>query len=312
MNIDVNQLLKSILDSTEIKSLALRDSMKIFLQPYSLENHNTWDYYRRKLIKVVTFFEDIGVTRTNQITSSVIQEYVGFRIRHVKPSTLNKEVCALGTMLNYLAELELIPKPDYKFQKFKEDDVLRTFLNPDQVELLYDYVAGQSLRKQVIIRLMVETGVRRTEITRIQLRNISLDEGFIYLSNLQTKAKKGRYLFLLPETKELIIDYLKQYNPTVYLLEATKTKAMTPSAITSVLERIKKDLNLSDLSPHVLRRTFGTLMLNSGANIMCVKDLLGHSTLAQTMKYCLTTKKQLQTESIKYNPMYYSLKKKDA
>lgn len=312
MNIDVNQLLKSILDSTEVKSLALRDSMRIFLQPYSLENLNTWDYYRRKLVNVITFFEDIGVTRTNQISSSTIQEYVNYRVLKVKSSTLNKELCALGTMLNYLTELDLISKPDYKFQKFKEDDVLRTFLNPDQVDLLYKYISSQSLRKQVIVRLMVETGVRRTEITRIQLKNISLEDGFIYLSNLQTKAKKGRFLFLLPETKDLIVDYLKKYNPSVYLLEASKTKAMTPSAITSVLERIKKDLNLSDLSPHVLRRTFGTLMLNNGANIMCVKDLLGHSTLAQTMKYCLTTKKQLQTESIKYNPMYFSVKKKDA
>ncbi len=312
MNIDINQLLKSILDSTEIKSLTLRDSMRIFLQPHYLENLNTWDYYRRKLIIVITFFENIGVTKTHQITNSIVQEYVNFRIHKVKASTLNKELCAFGTMLNYLAERDLISKPDYKFQKFKEDDVLRTFLNPDQVNMLYKYISSQSLRKQVIIRLMIETGVRRTEITRIQLRNISLEDGFIYLSNLQTKAKRGRYLFLLPETKNLIIDYLKQYNPSIYLLESNLTKAMTPSAITSVLERIKKDLNLSDLSPHVLRRTFGTLMLNNGANIMCVKDLLGHSTLAQTMKYCLTTKKQLQTESIKYNPMYFAVNKKSA
>ncbi|MDE6946506.1 MAG: tyrosine-type recombinase/integrase [Anaeroplasmataceae bacterium] len=71
---------------------------------------------------------------------------------------------------------------------------------------------------------------------------------------------------------------------------------------------IKEDLNLTDLSPDILRRTFGTLMMNSGANIMCVKELLGHSTLAQTMKYCLTQKKQIQRECILHNPMYFSKK----
>ena len=49
-------------------------------------------------------------------------------------------------------------------------------------------------------------------------------------------------------------------------------------------------------------------MMNSGANIMCVKELLGHSTLAQTMKYCLTQKKQIQREYIIHNPMYFSKK----
>ncbi len=308
MNININQLLKGIIEAADIKSLDLRDSMRIFLLQHKQENLNTYNYYKRKLNMIISFFEDKGIYKTNQITSNALQDYVSYRFGSIKASTLNKEVGALITMLNYLDELELIQKPDLKFKKFKEDDIFRVFLEPEQVNELYKYIDSQSLKKQVVIHLMIETGVRRTEITKIQMKNISFDEDSIYLTNLQTKAKKGRFIFLLPETKELIIQYLKSYKPSVYLLESSEGNAMKPSAITSILARIKEDLNLTDLSPHILRRTFGTLMMNSGANIMCVKELLGHSTLAQTMKYCLTQKKQIQRECIIHNPMYFSKK----
>ncbi|HRF70464.1 MAG TPA: tyrosine-type recombinase/integrase, partial [Candidatus Pelethenecus sp.] len=256
MNININQLLKSIIDTADVKSLELRDSMRIFLLQHKQENLNTYNYYKRKLNKIISFFEERGIFRTNQITSNALQDYISFRVGKIKAATLNKEVGALITMLNYLDELDLIQKPDLKFKKFKEDDILRVFLEPEQVNELYEYINSQSLKKQIVIHLMIETGVRRTEITRIQLKNISFDEDSIYLTNLQTKAKKGRFLYILPETKELIIQYLKSYKPTVYLLETSEGSPMKPSAITSILARIKEDLNLTDLSPHILRRTF--------------------------------------------------------
>lgn len=311
MNIDINQLLKGIFNLADIKSLELRDSMQIFLLQYQHENLSTFDYYKRKLNLIISFFENRGIYRTNQITSEAIQDYVSIRYNKIKASTLNKEIGALLTMLNYLEELDLIHKPNIKYKKLKEDDVLRVFLDPKQVNELYDYIESQSLKIQLVIRLMIETGIRRTEITRIQLKNIVFDEASIYLTNLQTKAKRGRFIFLLPETKELLIQYLNFYKPSVYLFEGTEGKAITPSAITSILYRIKEDLNLTDLSPHILRRTFATLMMDSGANVICVKELLGHSTLSQTMKYCLTNNKQNQRECIRHNPMYFS-RKKDA
>lgn len=311
MNIDINQLLKGIFNLADIKSLELRDSMQIFLLQYQHENLSTFDYYKRKLNLIISFFENRGIYRTNQITSEAIQDYVSIRYNKIKASTLNKEIGALLTMLNYLEELDLIHKPNIKYKKLKEDDVLRVFLDPKQVNELYDYIESQSLKIQLVIRLMIETGIRRTEITRIQLKNIVFDEASIYLTNLQTKAKRGRFIFLLTETKELLIQYLNFYKPSVYLFEGAEGKAITPSAITSILYRIKEDLNLTDLSPHILRRTFATLMMDSGANVICVKELLGHSTLSQTMKYCLTNNKQNQRECIRHNPMYFS-RKKDA
>ena len=94
---------------------------------------------------------------------------------------------------------------------------------------------------------------------------------------------------------------MKQYKSKFFLLEENGL-AISPSSVSSIIERLKKDSNLLCLSPHILRRSFATIMLQNGANIVCVKTLLGHSSLSQTNKYLLTNYNQLKTDFFNYCP----------
>lgn len=305
MNVDINLLLKTIIEQTNIKSLDLNDAKKIFLLKYN-QNLQTKNYYNKNLIDIINHLSDIGINQTNQITTVSLQYIVNVLSDKNKPQTINKKINSLITMLKYLSEeLELITYPSIKFKKLKEDNFQGKVITPEEINLIYNYLQKQSLKKQILFRLFLETGVRRTECTRIKIENINFENQTIFLQNLDTKSKKSRFLFLQDDTNELLKEYIEVYKPKYFLFENNDHEQFSPSSITSIIDRIKKDLDLNNLSPHILRRSFATYMLDNGANIISVKELLGHSTLSQTQKYCLASLKQQQRDCLKYNPSKY-------
>lgn len=302
MNIDLNQLIKNLIEQAEEKAIDLQDAKKLFLM--SVNNINTKSYYNKNLTDVINSLNDMEIKMTSQIDTIVLMNITNqFEKRGNKPQTINKKIGALITMLKYLSnEIEVIDMPNFKFKKLKEDSFQGKALNEEEIKKCYQYTDSKSLRIRIVFRLMLETGIRRTEITRIKLKNISLEDQTIILQNLDTKSGKSRYLFLNEETNKILEEYIKKYNPKYYLFENDDNTQLSPNSISSIIERIKKDLDMENLSPHTLRRTFATLLLDNGANIISVKNLLGHSTLSQTQKYCLASLKQQQRDCLKYNP----------
>lgn len=304
MQIDLNTLLKTILTQANIKTLDLNDAMAIYLR--SIENPETKKYYISKLRNIFNELNKLSIYNTHQITTSSLIEIKNNLIKRVKPQTCNKYIEALFTMLRYLAnELDLINMPDIKYKKLDEEDFQGAVLNPDEMTSCYEYIKhNKDLRIQLIFRLLLETGIRRTEITKIKIHNIDLANQTIYLPKQDTKAKRSRYVFIMDETIQMMNEYFIIYKPQFYLFEGKPGIKYSPNSIGSIVDRIKKDLDLPNLSPHVLRRSFATYMLDNGANIISVKELLGHSTLSQTQKYCMSSIKQQKRDCLAYNPIH--------
>lgn len=302
MNIELETLLKTILTQAEVKHIPLDDAKTIFLKKF-IQSPGTLNYYEKNLRLLLSKLNDRNIYNTNQITTGILKEIATDYLKTVKPQTVNKYINSLLTMLRYLAyDLKLIDMPDVKYDNLIEDEVINKPLEQKDVISLSNYVLSKNIRTQLIINLLLSTGVRRSELTRIKLENVDLQHGTIYLQKLGTKARRGRYLFIVDDVKDLLIKYLEAYKPKYFLFEEDN-HAMSPSSITSIVSRIKKELDLDDLTPHCLRRTFATYMLDNGANIVAVKELLGHSTLSQTQKYALATIKQQQRDCIAYNPL---------
>ncbi len=301
MNIDSTELIKLILEKTNQKSLPLKEAINIFLDSKT-ENIDTCKYYESKLRNVYNVLISMNITQTSQITNDTIHLLASTLLKRVKPQSVNKYIQSLLTMLKYLnEERDLISLSIIKWKKLKENNYERKILSISEIEYLYKILSKKSLRIQLVFRLLFETGVRRTEATRIKLSNIHLESNSIFLENFDTKAKRSRYLFITNELKELIIKYINKYKSKFFLLESNGFP-LSPSTISSILERLKKDSNIEYLSPHVLRRSFATLILNNGANILSVKTLLGHASLTQTNKYLISDYEQLRKDYINFNP----------
>ena len=300
-NLDATELIKIILEKTHKRSLKINDAIKLFLES-RMQNIETTKYYESKLRVVNNCLISLKIYDTAQVTNDVLFHVASMLIKKVKPQTVNKYIQSLLTMLRYLAdERDLITIPNLKWKKLKENNIERKALLPKEIKHLYLVIQNKSLRVQLVFRLMFETGIRRTELTKIKISNIDLNQNSIFLENFDTKAKRSRYLFFTDDLKDLIIRYMKQYKSKFFLLEENGL-AISPSSVSSIIERLKKDSNLLCLSPHILRRSFATIMLQNGANIVCVKTLLGHSSLSQTNKYLLTNYNQLKSDFFNYCP----------
>lgn len=208
--------------------------------------------------------------------------------------SINRKVAALKAYYNYLLRRDGIavnPMASHKPLKFNRK-VEIPFSEAEMETLLGTFPIPHThsdLRNQVLIELLYTTGIRRAEL--IGLRTIDLDVAGGTIKVLG-KRNKERLLPLIPKVMERVKLYIELRNNTfpvrssdaLFLTDAGNK--IYDSFVYRVIKRYLREVSdKSKTSPHVLRHTFATHLLNKGANINAVKELLGHATLASTQVY---------------------------
>ncbi len=181
---------------------------------------------------------------------------------------------------------------------------LPTFVQESALENLFEHVefgadfSGQ--RDRLLLELLYTLGLRRAELIKIEEAHIQFENKQILIFG---KRRKQRLLPLLPEVETLILNYLKlkkeKFGETknMHLLVTDKGSNLYPMF---VYRKVKRYLEIvatqTNLSPHVLRHSFATHLLQRGADLQMVKELLGHASLAATQVYTHTNIEQLKRQ----------------
>ncbi len=238
----------------------------------------------------------LGSIQHQQIRSWV----AGFIQRKFNPRSVNRKLSALSSFFRYLLKQgHISANPLTKVQSLKTAKKLPDFIGetamqqlspaekPDSLEVS-DY---ESCLKQLIMELLYQTGMRRAEL--VQLCPARIDLYNLHLKVLG-KRNKERIIPITKALKDQIEVYLaekrKKDFPEDFLLIGKNGKKVTENQVYHIVhEQLKGITTLSKKSPHVLRHTFATHLLNNGADINAVKELLGHSSLAATQVYTHNT-----------------------
>ncbi len=211
-------------------------------------------------------------------------------------NSANRKLSALKSFFKYLvATGTLTQNPAQKIMRVKAPKRLPVFIDESQMGKIFSTITFGSdfegIRNKLIIDILYQTGVRRAEL--LSLKEADVD---IYNSQLKVlgKRNKERIIPFAAGLKRNLEYYLRVKGETGLsgpcLLVSIKNKPMSPAQITKVVNDILGQVSTSSKkSPHVLRHTFATHMLNSGANINAVKELLGHASLAATQVYTHNT-----------------------
>ena len=183
---------------------------------------------------------------------------------------------------------------------------LPQFLSLEQAKKILNLPLGndeKAFRERLILELFYATGIRISELISIRFKNIRLEEGIIYIIG---KGKKERVVMIGRKVQKSMRCYQKflydrqmtGHNFFLFPALRNKTNIKKHISVKTVYNIVKKYLrqisNDEKLSPHSLRHTFATHMLNNGADLMAIKDLLGHSSLSSTQVYT-----HLQPEKLK-------------
>ena len=255
-------------------------------------SENTITAYKKDLNTFHVFCKDEhGINNISKIPYSIIRSWiVNLSDSNLSPLTINRKISALSRYYDFLIKLEQIDESPTKNHKrlkvqskiiipFSEDEVFSV------INIFDDTFEGK--RDMLIIDMLYSTGIRRDELIKIKLNDVLFDENLI---KIQGKRNKERLVPMLPSLLQNIKDYIKlrsNIKPSTNNLFITKKGTQIgPSLVYRVVKKyFSKVSSKVKISPHVLRHSFATHLLNNGAGINTIKEILGHSSLASTQIY---------------------------
>lgn len=268
-------------------------------------SQDTYKYYLKHFKCLKDFFQNNNIEYFDQITTYTFDAIIVFlKNKGLSNTTINKHITTLKICINFLNERKLtnvyVPKKIKLPETQPKIEIIET---EDLKEILIYLDQNKNKNMKLCFLLMLTTGIRRTELTKIKVNNIDLKNGQIYLED--TKNHKPRMIYIITdEIKDLITELENQIPNQKFLFYSSKTNGyVTPNTVSSYFTKIKKDLELKTLSPHKLRHTYATILINNGADMNSVRLLLGHSTLNMTQRYIQMTNNKLKNINNKFNPL---------
>ena len=149
-----------------------------------------------------------------------------------------------------------------------------------------------NLKHRTILALLYSCGLRIGEVLQLRLANIDLDRRQLVV--VQSKGRKDRYIVLAESTVPLLLNYVSSYKPQQYLFQGEKGGPYSTSSIRNFLRRSCRKAGIKKrVTPHTLRHSYATHLIENGVNLRLVQELLGHSKPETTMIYTHVAKKDL-------------------
>ena len=215
--------------------------------------------------------------------------------------SINRKVSSLKSYYNYLVKTkQIIQNPLHKHKSLKTSKKVNIPFSQKEVfevlELFENSKDFVSIRDKLIIELMYTTGMRRSELIGLKLGSVDLSQNTVKVIG---KRNKERQIPLLNSVTKTIRNYLILRGKIVakqdYFLITKKGEKMYPTLVYRIINEYFSKVSLKiKKSPHVIRHSFATHLLNEGADLNSVKELLGHSSLASTQVYTHNNLKELK------------------
>lgn len=277
-----------------------------YLEHERRASHHTILAYQKDLEQFVNFCQrSFDRSEIGQAGHAEIRAWrIDLVEQHLSATTVNRKMATLRSFYKFLLKNNKIETdPTYKLQPLKTPKRLPEFIQEDAIlKILDEAVYPQDFdgqRDRMVIEFLYLTGVRLSELIHLKWKDIDLHSEVVKVLG---KRKKERIIPLTSSLKKNIICYKKVFEETFlnvdhddYFIVTIEREQAYPMKIYRIV-RNYLDLfaQTSKRSPHLLRHTFATHLLNKGADLNAVKDLLGHSSLAATQVYTHNSMEKLK------------------
>lgn len=274
-----------------------------FLQHQKRYSSHTVLAYQKDLKQfnqyILTEFE---IDDFNQVKSVFIRSWIVSLIEEgISPRTINRKISSLKSFYKYLLKKNNVTtNPLLKIVTPKTSKRLPVFIGENEIYDLFNSIdfenTYEGIRDKLILELFYATGVRLSELIELTFNSIDLNNNTIKVLG---KRNKERIIPFGENLKKLLIKYLetrKTFNlENDYLFLTKNHKKLYPKLVYSMVNSyLSRVTTATKKSPHVLRHTFATHMLNNGADLNTIKEILGHANLSATQVYTHNTIEKLK------------------
>lgn len=235
-----------------------------------------------------------------KVTFEDIKDYLEhLNLKKEKTSSIRRKISSLKSFYNFLYKNNYINKKDYPLTKIaypKMEKKLPKFIYyNDLLEIINESSKDKDgVRDRLIIEMLYATGVRVSELINIKINDIDFNNRRIIVLG---KGNKERIVYYGEYAEEVLKEYMKTHERKNhnYLFVNSKGGKLTDRGVRYIIDNIMSKLSVkTHVTPHVLRHTFATDMLNNGCDIKVVQELLGHSSLKATEIYTHVTNEHLK------------------
>jgi integrase/recombinase XerC len=245
-----------------------------------------------------------------QISGSMVRSWLaGMKEADMTGKSLNRKISSLKSFFKYqIRQGNLVKSPMETVISPKITKRLPAFVAEQDMEQLLSHLAfaegWKGYTEKMVIQLFYATGMRLSELIQCKENQLDLSKSVIKVLG---KGNKERILPISKELGQALAQYIQekpeQANGNPYLFVTEKGKSLQPRAVYSFVKfYLSQVTTLQKKSPHVLRHSFATHLMNNGADLNAVKELLGHASLAATQVYTHNTIEKLKEVFAKAHP----------
>ena len=277
-------------------------------------SEKTREAYEEDLTNFERFLTESGEDDLLKINHLDVRVYLSYLTdERYSRNSISRKIASLRSFYQYLLKEELIKENPFSYVHLKKKNLkLPRFFYENEMQVLFDSVKGEKpldLRNQALLEVLYGSGIRLSECSNLKLAEIDFDSEVMLIHG---KGNKERYAPLGSFAQDALQEYFekgrkvlmdKYHKSHDYVFVNHHGEPITPTGIEYVLNQVIKKSSLdSSIHPHMLRHTFATHLLNNGADMRTVQELLGHANLSTTQIYAHVTKESLQKNYRSFHP----------
>jgi len=252
-----------------------RFEAKIILKGYSL---STLKNYRANIINFLSYFEE---QELEELTKADIESYV-YKLKVKYKISETKQNIVINSIKFLYEKVFEKPRAYYNIQRPKKSQSLPNVLSEKEVVRLIN--SPSNIKHKAILYTIYSAGLRISELVSLRIEDIRHDEKVIFVKC--SKGKKDRFTLLSHTLLSLLERYIDKERPSYWLFEGAEGGRYSTSSIQKIFRRAVKDANINPwATPHTLRHSFATHLLQSGVNLRYLQSLLGHNSTKTTEIY---------------------------
>lgn len=268
--------------------------------------------YNRDLQRYAQFLADNQIDRLSENdTYHILKHLIDLRDEGLSPRSRSRHLVTLRSFYKFLYNEKILKKDPSKLIDFPKSGLkLPDTLNIDEVKKLLeapDVAKSKGKRDAAMIELLYAAGLRVSELVNMKMNNLHLDASFIRVFG---KGSKERIVPIGNYATDKLEDYIRNSRPFLlksyvseYMFIARAGKPMTRQGFWKMLNKYSLIAKINKkISPHTLRHSFATHLLEGGADLRIVQTMLGHADISTTQIYTHISKEHLKNIHTKYHP----------